>query len=197
MSIPATMFADAAAIDAAVTRLAAQIDDDHSDESPILVGVLKGCMPFLADLVRKMTCDPVVDFLAVSRFGDQAKQGGVVRILKDLDDEIRDRRVVIVEDLVDTGLTPSYLRRLLAARGPSTLTLCGLLDRRSARTGSLVVEYAGIEAPDGYLVGYGLDLDRQFRDLRGLWLIEDRDAFADPSMAAALRDADRDANGNT
>lgn len=194
MTIPATLFADAAAIDAAVRRLASSIDRDHHGESPILVGVLKGCMPFLADLARAMTSGAIIDFLAVTRFGDHAKQGGVVRILKDLDDEIRDRRVIIVEDIVDTGLTPSYLRRLLAARGPASLALCGLLDRRAARTSSLAVEYAGLEAPEGYLVGYGLDLDGALRDLQGLWILDEPASFADPEMRAALRAADREAN---
>lgn len=149
-------------------------------------------MPFLADLVRAMRGDPIIDFLAISRFGDEAKQGGVVRILKDLDEEVRDRPVVIVEDLVDTGLTPDYLRRLLAARSPSSLRLCGLLDRRGARTGAVTVEYAGIEAPQGYLVGYGLDLDGQLRDLRNMWLLTDPDAMRDPRAQVALREADRD-----
>ncbi|MFP5224249.1 MAG: hypoxanthine phosphoribosyltransferase [Actinomycetota bacterium] len=191
MSFPAERFADPSQIAEAVSALARRIDRDHADADPVMVGVLKGCMPFLADLSRAMQTTPVIDFLAVSRFGDEAKQGGVVRILKDLDEEVRGRPVVIVEDIVDTGLTPSYLRRLLAARAPSSLRLCGLLDRRAARTGSLSVEYAGFEAPQGYLVGYGLDLDEDLRDLRSLWLLHDVEAFSDPEMRKALRERDR------
>jgi hypoxanthine phosphoribosyltransferase len=189
VKIPAERFADPSQIAEAVRGIAEKIDTDHAEGAPVMVGVLKGCMPFLADLSR--ATNPVIDFLAVSRFGDEAKKGGVVRILKDLDEEIRDRPVVIVEDIVDTGLTPSYLRRLLAARAPATLRLCGLLDRKAARTGSLSVEYAGFDAPEGYLVGYGLDLDEDLRDLRSLWLLKDPAAFRDPEMRKALRESDR------
>ena len=166
------LFADRSQIDAAVTRLGAEIDRDHADAAPLLVGVLRGSLPFLADLVRACRTDLEVDLLAISQFGLEAKQGGVVRIVKDLDTDIQGRAVVLVEDIVDQGLTLRYLTRMLAARGPASLKVATLLDRPGARTEGIVPDYVGLEVGEGYLVGYGLDAEERFRNLRNLWILD-------------------------
>lgn len=166
------LFADRSQIDAAVARIGAEIDRDHTADAPLLVGVLRGSLPFLADLVRACRTDLEVDLLAISQFGLEAKQGGVVRIVKDLDTDIQGRAVVLVEDIVDQGLTLRYLTRMLAARGPSSLKVATLLDRPSARTEGIAPDYVGLEVGEGYLVGYGLDAEERFRNLRNLWIID-------------------------
>lgn len=188
MTNPVHRFADPQTIATAVRRLANEIEHDHRD--PVLIGILKGCLPFLADLSRAMTITPTIDFLAISQFGEEAKQGGVVRIIKDIDTDINHREVVIVEDIVDSGLTLSYLRRLLLARAPTSLRICSLLDRPAQRTSGVVIDYVGMTAPDAYLVGYGLDLLGHHRNLRGLWVVDDPEVLKDPEVQRDLLAAD-------
>jgi hypoxanthine phosphoribosyltransferase len=166
------LFATHAAIQNEIARIGTELKRDYEGQQPLLVGVLKGSLPFLADLVRACPIDIEVDLLALGQFGDEAKQGGVVRILKDLDTDIQGRQVLLIEDIVDQGLTLQYLTRLLSARGPASLRVVTLLDRTAARVGAIKPDYSGFEVGDGYLVGYGLDAAERFRNLRNLWLLE-------------------------
>lgn len=189
------LFADRATIDAAVRRIGAEIDRDHGGGSVLLAGVLRGSLPFLADLARACHSDVEIDLLSISQFGQEAKQGGVVRILKDLDTDIQGRAVVLVEDVVDQGLTLRYLLRMLAARGPASLRVAALLDRPAARTERIVPDYVGLEVGSGYLVGYGLDAGERFRNLRNLWILENGAAGLDDAAIAALHAEDARTSG--
>lgn len=186
----AELFADRARIAEAVSRVAAEIDAELGDKRPVLIGVLKGSLPFLADLARACQSELEIDLLAISQFGVEAKQGGVVRILKDLDTDIQGRHVVLVEDIVDTGLTLGYLLRLLSARGPASLRVATLLDRRSQRSDGPPVEHVALTAPDSFLVGYGLDHSGIFRNLRNLWLLNEVPHDLDPRDVEELHKAD-------
>lgn len=166
------LFADRSKIAAAVARIGAEIDRDHGEQPALLVGVLRGSLPFLADLARACRTNVEIDLLAISQFGLEAKQGGVVRIVKDLDTDIQGRAVVLVEDIVDQGLTLRYLTRMLNARGPTSLKVATLLDRPSARTEGIAPDYVGLDVGEGYLVGYGLDAGERFRNLRNLWMVD-------------------------
>ena len=132
-----------------------------------MVGVLKGVVPFMSDLIRAMPTDvPVsIDFLAISQYGPHARKSGGVRLIKDLDDAITNRHVLVVEDMVDTGLTLGYILRLLRARQPRSLRVCTLLDRSSVRLIDPRLSYIGFEIPDQYVVGYGLDYKEAYRNL--------------------------------
>jgi hypoxanthine phosphoribosyltransferase len=189
------LFAARSAIDAAVARIGNEIDRDHAAAPPVLVGVLRGSLPFLADLARACTCAVEIDLLAISQFGVEAKQGGVVRIVKDLDTDIQGRPIVLVEDIVDQGLTLRYLSRLLAARGPSSLKVAALLDRRTARAESIEPDYVGFEVGEGYLVGYGLDAEERFRNLRNLWMLDPPPRAWTAAEIASLHAADAAAAG--
>jgi hypoxanthine phosphoribosyltransferase len=161
-----------------VERLGAQIAADHPD-GVVVVGVLKGALIFTADLVRAIQgIDVEVDFMAISRF---APDTGRVRILKDVDVDLAGRDVLLVEDLVDTGLTATYLRAQLAARGPRRLELCTLLDRPVRRIVPLDVRYVGVEIPDVFVVGYGLHLVDLYRNLGEVFEADRRVVQEDPA----------------
>jgi hypoxanthine phosphoribosyltransferase len=147
-----------------VRELGAEISRDYAGRTPVLVSVLKGAFVFLADLVREVTIPVAVDFMAITRYG-AGRRGGAVRIEKDLDLAISGRDVLVVEDIVDTGLTLGYLMKNLGARDPATLTVCTLLDRRARRLTKLPLRYVGFEVPDRFLVGYGLDHREGWRNL--------------------------------
>jgi hypoxanthine phosphoribosyltransferase len=144
-----------------VARVAAEISENHED-GVVLVAVLKGSVPFLADMVRAMTVNPVIDFMAVSAY---APDTGRVRIVKDLDLDVGGRDVVLVEDIVDTGLTLHYLLAELGRRGPRSLEACTLLDRTSRRIIPTPVRYAAFEIGDDFVLGYGLDFAQRYRNL--------------------------------
>jgi hypoxanthine phosphoribosyltransferase len=148
-----------------VRELGAEISRDYAGRTPILVSVLKGSFIFLADLARAITAPINLDFMAITRYG-AGTRGGVVRIEKDLDLAVTGREVLVVEDIVDTGLTLGYLVRTLQAREPAGLAVCTLLDRRVRRLANLPIRYVGFEVPDRFLVGYGLDHREQYRNLR-------------------------------
>jgi len=154
---------DEATIARRVQELGAAISEDYSGRVPILVGVLKGVVPFMADLLRAITVPVEVDFMAISRYRPGEK--GTVRVLKDLDASITGRDVIFVEDIVDTGLTLRYLLRLLRAREPATLEVCTLLSKTARRLVQVPLRYVGFEVPDLYLVGYGLDHRERYRNL--------------------------------
>ena len=148
-----------------VRDLGAEVTGAYADRDLLLVGVLKGAVFFLADLMRHIDIPCEVDFMAVSSYGSATDSSGVVRILKDLDTAIQGRHVLIVEDIVDSGLTLQYLLRTLEARGPASLEVCALLTKPSRRTVDLPVRYTGFEIPDKFAIGYGLDHAERFRNL--------------------------------
>jgi hypoxanthine phosphoribosyltransferase len=148
-----------------VRELGAQISRDYADRDLLLIGVLKGAVFFLADLMREIEAPCEVDFMAVASYGSATESSGVVRILKDLDTPIEGRDVLIVEDIVDSGLTLQYLLRTLEARGPASLEVCALLTKPERRTVDLPTRYIGFEIPDKFAIGYGLDHAERFRNL--------------------------------
>lgn len=148
-----------------VTELAAQIDADFKDETPVLIGLLKGSFIFLADLCRVLTIPHLVDFMAIGAYGGGTSPTGAVRLLKDLSVNITGRSVLIVEDIIDSGLTLAYIRRLLLARQPKRLAIVTLLDKKERRQTDLPIEYVGFEIGAGFVVGYGLDLAERYRHL--------------------------------
>jgi hypoxanthine phosphoribosyltransferase len=148
-----------------VASLAKQITEDYRGRDLVLVGVLKGAFVFMADLSRTIQLPLEFDFMAVSSYGSATKSSGVVRILKDLDFEITGRDVLLVEDIIDSGLTISYLLRYLEARGPASLEICSLLWKRGQEAVPLSVRYPGFEIPPRFVVGYGLDFAERYRNL--------------------------------
>jgi hypoxanthine phosphoribosyltransferase len=148
-----------------VAELAARIDTDFKDETPVLIGLLKGSFVFLADLCRAMTVPHLVDFMAIGAYGGGTTPSGAVRLLKDLSVNITGRSVLVVEDIIDSGLTLAYIRRLLMARQPRRLAIVTLLDKKERRLTDLPIEYVGFEIGEGFVVGYGLDLAERYRHL--------------------------------
>ena len=148
-----------------VSELAEQISADYADRNVLLIGVLKGAVFFLADLMRKLDVDCEVDFMAVSSYGSSTDSSGVVRILKDLDASIEGRHVLIVEDIVDSGLTLSYLFRMLGGRSPASLEVCALLTKPDRREVDMPIRYVGFEIPNKFAIGYGLDHAEHYRNL--------------------------------
>jgi hypoxanthine phosphoribosyltransferase len=148
-----------------VGELAAEISRDYEGRPPLLVAILKGAVPFLADLMRELSIDCELDFMAVSSYGSSTDSSGVVRILKDLDAPIENRDVLIVEDIIDSGLTLHYLLKNLRARGPRSVEVCSLLTKPERRRVDLPIRYVGFEIPNRFAIGYGLDHDQRFRNL--------------------------------
>jgi hypoxanthine phosphoribosyltransferase len=143
------------------------------DHPPLAVGVLKGSTLFLADLLRAIPMEVTVDFMSISSYAGAGAPSGIVRILKDLEEDIGGRHVLIVEDIVDTGLTLNYLRRTLLDRAPRSLETATLLDKRARRIVPVPVEHAGFEVPDVFVIGYGLDFQGLYRNLSGLMAVND------------------------
>jgi hypoxanthine phosphoribosyltransferase len=148
-----------------VKELGAEITRDYDGRDLVLVGVLKGAVFFLADLMRQVQIPCELDFMAVASYGSATDSSGVVRILKDLDRNIDGRHVLIVEDIVDSGLTLQYLLRNLGARGPASLEVCALLTKPERRKADVAIRYTGFEIPDRFAIGYGLDVDERLRNL--------------------------------
>jgi hypoxanthine phosphoribosyltransferase len=148
-----------------VSELAAEVSTDYEGRAPLLIAILKGAVPFLADLMRELTVPCELDFMAVSSYGSSTDSSGVVRILKDLDSPIAERDVLIVEDIIDSGLTLHYLIRTLQARKPRSLEVCALLTKPERRRVDLPVKYVGFEIPNRFAIGYGLDHGERFRNL--------------------------------
>ncbi len=155
------MVADAVALAAAARRLAAEIDRDHPD-GVVLVGILRGALFTLADIARRVSVPVEIDFLAISSY---APGTGRVRLVKDLDADVGGRDVVLVEDVVDTGLTVAYVRQVVAGRGARNVRVCTMLDRRVSRIVPEAIDYVGLEIDDIYAVGHGLDHDGRYRNL--------------------------------
>ncbi len=148
-----------------VRELGAEISRDYAGRALFLVGVLKGAFFFLSDLMRHLEVNCEVDFMAVASYGSETDSSGVVRILKDLDASIQGRDVLIVEDIVDSGLTLQYLLRTLKARDPASLEVCALLTKPERRKVDLPIRYTGFEIPNEFVIGYGLDHDERYRNL--------------------------------
>jgi hypoxanthine phosphoribosyltransferase len=158
-----------------ITELGTEIGADYADgpEPPLLIGVLKGCTLFMSDLVRAMPIDVSVDFISISSYSDSGGRSGVVRILKDIESEVAGRDVLLVEDIVDTGLTLTYLRRTLKDRGARSLKTVTLLDKVARRIVPVEVEYRGFEIPDVFVVGFGLDFQGRYRNVPEVLAIKD------------------------
>ncbi len=165
MSDVAKILFSAADIRRRVRQLGRQIAADYADRSPVLISVLKGGTVFLCDLIRQIPLPVRVDFMSISAYAEASSSSGVVRILKDLDQPIGGEDVIVVEDIVDTGLTLSYLLSALRERNPASLEVCTLLDRTARRIPVIPVRYQGFECPDRFVVGYGLDFRERYRNL--------------------------------
>ena len=148
-----------------ITELGEEISNDYTGQDLLLVGVLKGAVFFMSDLMRHLTVPCEIDFMAISSYAGATESSGVVRILKDLDMNIEGRHVLVVEDIVDTGLTLSYLRRTLLQRRPDSLEICALLTKPSRRQVELDIKYLGFEVPDEFVIGYGIDYAGAYRNL--------------------------------
>ncbi|HLM33297.1 MAG TPA: hypoxanthine phosphoribosyltransferase [Gaiellaceae bacterium] len=153
------------ALQARVAELGAEVTADYRDRDLLLIGVLKGAIFFMADLMRQIDLPCEVDFMAISSYGAGVDSSGVVRILKDLDMPIENRNVVIVEDIVDSGLTLSYLLRNLEARHPASVEICALLTKPDRRENDVECRYVGFEIPNRFVIGYGLDFAERYRNL--------------------------------
>jgi hypoxanthine phosphoribosyltransferase len=168
-----------------VRELGQAITEDYHDRRPLLVAVLVGSLPFLADLARAIERPVEIDFLALSRFGE----GGRIRIAMDTATSLEGQDVIVVEDIIDTGLTLAVLRRLLAERGPASIATVTLLDKVSRRVVDVPIEYRGFEVGEEYLIGYGLDLDGHFRNLDSIWSVLEPHAADLESVARSVREA--------
>jgi hypoxanthine phosphoribosyltransferase len=162
-------------LQAKIDELAAAIRADYEGRCPILVCVLKGAIFFMADLARRLPFDLEVEFMAVSSYGQSTESSGVVRILKDLDIDIEGRHILIVEDIVDSGLTLQYLTNNLGSRNPASIEIVTLLSKPSRRTAELRCRYTGFEIPNEFVVGYGLDYAEKYRNLPYIGVIDDFD----------------------
>jgi hypoxanthine phosphoribosyltransferase len=153
------------AVAARVAELGTDVSADYAGRDLLLVGVLKGAVFFMADLMRQLTIPCEVDFMAISSYGASTDSSGVVRILKDLDISIEGRDVLVVEDIIDSGLTLSYLMRMLESRNPASLEVCALLTKPARREIDVPVRYTGFEIPNEFVIGYGLDFGERYRNL--------------------------------
>lgn len=155
-----------------VGELGREITADYSDKSLILVGVLKGAVAFMVDLARAIDLPLAMDFMAVSSYGDSTESSGVVRITKDLDDSLQGKDVLVVEDIIDTGLTLKYILEIMQAHNPNSVRICALFDKEKARKADIEVHYLGFKIPNRFVVGYGLDFAEAYRNLPYLGVLE-------------------------
>jgi len=156
---------DAASLQARVAELGTEITADYAGRAPLLIGVLKGAAMFMTDLARSIALPLEIDFMAVASYGNATRTSGVVRIVKDLDIDLTGRDVIIVEDIVDSGLTLSYLRKTLAPRGANSLEVCALLVREGLQKTDTELKYVGFRIPPKFVIGYGLDFAEKYRNL--------------------------------
>ena len=155
-----------------IKELADDISKDYPGKKPLLIGILKGAAIFLSDLVREIKADIEVDYMAVSSYGATTKTSGVVRILKDLDEDIQGRHVIIIEDIIDSGLTLSYLIKNLESRAPASLEICSLLIKKDTQKLSIDVKYQGFLIENVFVVGFGLDYQQEYRNLKDIRVLE-------------------------
>ncbi len=159
-------------IEKRVRELADEISRDYAGEEVLLICILKGSVFYTCELAKRLTVPVKLDFMSVSSYGNDTKSSGVVRIVKDLDESITDKHVIVVEDIVDSGNTLSYLLTILKERGPASLALCTLLDKPERRVVDVAVDYTGFEIPDKFVVGYGLDYAQKYRNLPYIGVVE-------------------------
>ena len=148
-----------------IAKLGRQVTEDYKDKNLFLITVLKGAVLFLGDLMREIKCPCEIDFMVTSSYGSGTVSSGIVKIVKDIDVPLDDKDVLIVEDILDTGLTLNFLMDLLKNRNPRSIEICALLDKPSRRAADIKAKYTGIEIPDEFVVGYGLDYDEKYRNL--------------------------------
>ena len=160
------------ALQARVRELAAEVSADYEGREMLVIGVLKGAVFFIADLLRHLTVPCELDFMAVSSYGSSTHSSGVVRILKDLDIPIAGRHVLVVEDVIDSGLTLSYLLKNLASREPASLEICTLLTKPGHKRLNIPIRYVGFDLPDAFVIGYGLDYSERWRNLPYIAVLE-------------------------
>lgn len=163
-------------IQKAVARIGAQITEDYRGKDLFVIGVLKGGFMFMADLVREIQIPLQLDFIAVSSYGSSTKTSGVVRMIKDIDKPLDGKHLLIVEDIIDSGVTLKYLKEMFATRGPLSIRVCTIFDKPSRRKVEMKGDYVGIEIPDEYVIGYGLDYDGVYRNLPDLCVLR-RDVY--------------------
>ena len=159
-------------IDKKICYLGQQISKDYEGEEIHLVCILKGAAFFACELAKRITIPVSIDFMSVSSYGNDTTTSGIVKIIKDLDETIEDKNVIVIEDIVDTGRTLSYLMKLLSNRKPKSLALCTLLDKPERRTHDVDVDYTGFQVPDEFVVGYGLDYAQKYRNLPYIGVVE-------------------------
>lgn len=159
-------------VDARIKAIGEQISRDYAGKQVHLICVLKGGSFFLCELAKRITVPVSLDFMSVSSYGSDTKSSGVVKIVKDLDESLKDKHVIVVEDIVDSGRTLSYLLEMLQDRGPASLRLCTLLDKPDRRVKDVFVDYTGFEIPDQFVVGYGLDYNQRYRNLPYIGVVE-------------------------
>ncbi|MDR0351026.1 MAG: hypoxanthine phosphoribosyltransferase [Coriobacteriales bacterium] len=159
-------------LDACVKRMGARISADYAGQKVLLVTVLKGAFVFMADLVRAIEGDVEVDFMAISSYGAEAKSSGIVRIIKDLESGIEDRHVIIVEDILDSGLTLKYLLKNIKSRGPLSVEVATLLLKEGKQETDVACRYVGLKCPDEFVVGYGLDYAQRYRNLPYIGILD-------------------------
>ncbi len=159
-------------VDARIREIGEQISRDYAGKQVHLVCVLKGGSFFMCELAKRITVPVSMDFMSVSSYGSETKSSGVVRIVKDLDEPLKDKEVIIIEDIVDSGRTLSYLIEMLRDRQPRSLSLCTLLDKPERRMVDVHVDYTGFRIPDEFVVGYGLDYDQKYRNLPYIGVVE-------------------------
>jgi hypoxanthine phosphoribosyltransferase len=179
MSVVASVLYGREDIRRRIEELGRTITGDYEGRAPVLISVLKGGSVFLADLIREVRLPVSVDYMSISRYGGAAESMGRVRIVKDLDDDIGGCDVLIVEDIVDTGLTLSYLISVLESRGPASVQVVALLDKSVRRIAPLEIKYRGFDCPDVFVVGYGLDYGERYRNLPDILAVHDLQALAE------------------
>ena len=159
-------------VDARIREIGEQISKDYAGKQVHLIGVLKGSVFFVCELAKRITVPVTMDFMSVSSYGSDTKSSGVVRIVKDLDESLKDKDVIVIEDIVDSGNTLSYLMEMLGDRKPASLKLCTLLDKPERRRKQVHVDYTGFQIPDEFVVGYGLDYDQKYRNLPYIGIVK-------------------------
>ena len=159
-------------VDARIKELGEQISRDYAGESVHLICILKGSVYFTCELAKRITVPVTMDFMQCSSYGAETKSSGIVKIVKDLDEPIIDRNVIIIEDIIDSGRTLSHLKKLLAQRSPKSLKICTLLDKPDRRVVDVPVEYVGFQIEDKFVVGYGLEYDQQYRNLPYIGVVQ-------------------------
>jgi hypoxanthine phosphoribosyltransferase len=168
-----------------IAEMAADLNRDFRDRTPIFIGILNGAFIFMSDLIREITIDCEIDFLKLSSYGDAKISSGNVTLLKDLNCDVRDRDIVIVEDIVDSGLSIAYIRELIIRQNPRSFSIVTLLYKKSAAKIDFPLEYVGFEIPTKFVIGYGLDYAQQWRNLKSIYVL---DSSSDGSGSAARGD---------